>query len=414
MTMMDPAPCAQPSPEALRRLVDRGASTTAAQPLLSLRALSLRVERIHFPGTKPVQLHLRALAASGQSQTLIAEWVGDAAADLAVTETARLAKPRRGQLASGATVVADAENGLVLRRPGFDAKLPGLRLLHDAAFAQDRLAALGCDPAASVTLVAHRLGKRAVLRISGQDGTRYARLRPVTSTSGQVALDQHRALWSAMQGTTELVIPRPLTFEPDLGLALFDAVPGTPPLFQGFDGFRATQGVLSAIAALQRFAVDAPAHDRAGEIVILTSWAQRVADVFPDLAAQLRAPIDRLRHDMAELPPIAPLPCHRDLHEGQILLHQGKTAVLDFDTLCLGDPALDVGNLQAHMILAALRDGLSRQAFVTALDNGSRHLSLRRIAVWRRAALLRLALIYAFTAEPRAVIQGLIEAADDA
>ena len=409
---MDPSPCTQPSPEALRSLIARGPSADAAKPLLSLRHLAgLAVERMHFPGTKPVQLQIRAWDQGGQSQTLLGEWVGEAAADLAATEIARLAKSRRGKMAQDTVVVADAAHGLLLRRPGFDAKLPGLRLLHDAGFARESLGKLGCDGHVSVTLVTHRLGKRAVLRITAPDGTRYARLRPVTSDSGQVAFEQHQALWQALEGSPNLAIPRPLAFDAGLGLALFAALPGEPPRFQGLDGFRATQSVLAAVLGLQALRIAAPLHGVAEELAILQGWASRLTDVFPDLAARLHAPLDRLQHDMTAVAPLAAVPCHRDLHEGQILLDQTLAGLLDFDTLRLGDPALDVGNLQAHLVLASLRDGRSRRGFTTAMDNGLPQLSIARIALWRRAALLRLALIYAFTAEPRTIIHGLLDEA---
>lgn len=418
MNMMDTVFCLEPDPETLRILIATGpAAKAVAQLFPGLGVTGLAVERVHFPGAKPVQLQMRGLAASGQSQMLIGEWVGPNAADIALAEVARLAKPRRGQaavpgeFAGDIAVVADPAHGLVLRRPGFDTRLPGLRLLHDPAWASGRLTALGLDPAATISLVAHRLGKRAVLRISGPDGTCFARLRPVTSSSGQAAYARHLALWTALQRAADLSIPRPRGFDAEIGLALFDTLPGTPPTFQGLDGFRATQAVMGALAALQALPIDAPLHGPADELVILSGWAARMTKVFPDLAVLLQAPLARLQHDMTTLTAIPPVPCHRDLHEGQILLDQGRTGLLDFDTLRLGDPALDVGNLQAHLVLAGLRGGVLRRAFVTAMDNALPQFSLRRIALWRRAALLRLAMIYAFSALPREVILGLIREA---
>lgn len=414
MTMMDTALCLQPTAKALRALIARGPTIEAATRLLSCNNLTgLRIERMHFPGTKPVQLQIRAVRGDGDDCMLIGEWVGPEATDLAMAEAARLAKPRRGMVPplGASAVVADPAHGLLLRRPGFDPKLPGMRLLHDVDWAPSRLAALGCDPGASVSLVAHRLGKRAVLRIDGPGGTRYARLRPVTSNSGQQAYARHVSLWQALEGCAHLAIPRPLGFDADLGLALFDALPGTPPQFFGLDGFRATQAVMLALAALQGLRIETPRHVTADELDILDGWATRVANVFPDLALRLQSPLARLQDDMAALLELPPVPCHRDLHEGQILLDHGRAGLLDFDTLRCGDPALDVGNLQAHLLLASFRNGISRRAYVAAMETALPHLSLRRIGVWRRAALLRLAMIYAFTAEPRKIIHSLIDEA---
>jgi Phosphotransferase enzyme family len=411
MTKMDIPTQLCPDPATLRTLITDGPSPVAADALApGTSCTALKVTRVHFPATKPMQLILRAEDGTGAAEMLVAEWVGPSAPSVALAENARLSKPRRGQLGSGpmAAVVADPCHGLVLRRPGFDTKLPGLRLLHDRGWAADRLDALGLDPASTIDLVAHRLGKRAVLRIVGRQGTHYARLRPVTSGSGRTAYDRHLALWSALDGKDGLTIPRPLGFDPDLGLALYAALPGTPPVFQGLPGFRATRDVMRAILALQTLPIDADQHLALDELAILNDWADRTAKVFPDIARQLQGPLQRLTEDMLALQPLPPVPCHRDLHEGQILLHQDSVGLLDFDTLRLGDPALDVGNLQAHLLLAGLHGGTSRKAFLNAMNLAVPQLSLRRIGIWRRAALLRLAMIYAFSNTPGAVIQGLI------
>ncbi len=403
MTLLDTV--LPPPPEQLRALLKTGPSLQAVAALIPGAAGQPTVERVHFPDAKPVQMQIRVRDAAGQSRMIFAEWVGSSAADLARTEAARLAKPRRGQGDAQPSVAADPANGLVLRRPGFDTKLPGLRLLHDPVFAADLL-----GPSSQVSLVAHRLGKRAVLRIAGRDDLRYARLRPVTSGSGRDAYDRHVALWAAVQGHQDLSIPRPIEFDPNLGMALFAALPGTPPVFSGRPGFMACQSVTRALSVLQSREVSAPAHSAADEMTILAIWAGRLAQVFPDLAARVQPILDRLGDQLTGLAPAKSVLCHRDLHEGQILLDRERTGLLDFDTLRKGDPALDLGNLQAHLILATLRDGQPRDAFATSLENAA-HVPLPRLSLWRRAALLRLAMIYAFSAEAPAVILGLLAAA---
>lgn len=415
MTRMETLTHPSPSPEALRALIAGGPSPEVAAQLMPWARLSrLQVDRVHFPAARPVQLMIRAESVDGQSDTLIGEWVGETAGALALAEASRLAKPRRGQSGTGAgkPVVADPAMGLLLRRRGFDAKLPGLRLLHDKGWAANRLGALGLDPASSVSLVAHRLGKRAVLRIVGRDGTHYARLRPVTSGSGKDAYDRHVALWSTLEGMPDLTIPRPLGFDPDLGLALFTALPGAAPVFQGLTGFRATRDIMRAVLALQHLPIEADPHRSADELAILQAWVDRTTEVFPDLARSLQCSLSRLTNDMIAAPALPPVPCHRDLHEGQILMEKDCVGLLDFDTLRLGDPALDVGNLQAHLVLATLRDGKSRRTFLNAMDLAVPQLSLKHIALWRRAALLRLAMIYAFSATAGEVIHGLIREAE--
>lgn len=414
MTKMDSPARLCPDPETLRALIVEGPSPGVAAALVpGSDPVTLQVVRVHFPATKPMQLVLQAKDSTGAAETLIAECVGPSASALALVENARLSKPRRGQSPSGPAmaVVADPKSGLVLRRPGFDTKLPGLRLLHDPAWAADRLGAHGLDPDSAIDLVAHRLGKRAVLRIVGRQGTQYARLRPVTSGSGRAAYDRHLSLWSALHGGEGLTIPRPVGFDPELGLALFAALPGAPPVFRGVPGFRATRDIMRAILALQALQIDADEHRPSDELAVLHAWAYRATEVFPDLARRLQNPLARLTEDLLSLRTLHPVPCHRDLHEGQILMHQGSVGLMDFDTLRLGDPALDVGNLQAHLLLAGLHGGTSRRAFLNAMDLALPQLTLKRIGIWRRAALLRLAMIYAFSCTPGKIIQALIDEA---
>ena len=73
---------------------------------------------------------------------------------------------------------------------------------------------------------------------------------------------------------------------------------------------------------------------------------------------------------------------------------------LDFDTLSLADQALDPGNLLAHLLFAAVDEGpLARALAGPGVD------------LWRRAALLRLAMIYAFTSMSPVFIRRLIREA---
>lgn len=417
MTVMTPelaTTIPYPAAADLRQLIANGPDPTAAAPLLQWSGpFSLRVERVHFPAEKPVQLQIRATGEAG-SALLIGEWLGGDAIGVAAVESMRLTKPRRGQSDAGRpAVVADPASGLILRRAGFDTKLPGLRMLYDPAFAAERLGALGLDAGRyRLSLVGHRLGKRAVIRVSRSRQDWYLRLRAVTSTSGEEAHARHLALWEAVHGTAGLSIPHPLGFDPVSGAALYDALPGRPPVFAGLAGFRNLAALIPALTALQGLKIAAAPHNATDELAILAPWAARLREVFPELARKADPILARLRRELPALPPVAPVPCHRDLHEGQILISGAgrmlRVGLLDFDTLRLGDPALDPGNLQAHLILAGLREGRSHAPFVDAIERALPHIAPERLALWRRAALLRVAMIHAFSAEPRPVIAALL------
>ncbi len=97
---------------------------------------------------------------------------------------------------------------------------------------------------------------------------------------------------------------------------------------------------------------------------------------------------------------------HRDLYDKQILFAGGRVVLLDLDTACLGDPALDVGNFLAHLTLRSLqrhrRPGVLapfgrvfREAYGAAAGPFARTPAFdRRVAFYESTSLLRLALLY--------------------
>ena len=88
---------------------------------------------------------------------------------------------------------------------------------------------------------------------------------------------------------------------------------------------------------------------------------------------------------------------HRDFHPGQIVLRNEGIGILDWDEAAMGEPELDLGNLEAHLLLDDFqRHGAERNAArrIAALRSGylsRREVALDRLAIYVRAALLRLA-----------------------
>lgn len=372
--------------------------------VLGGRPQDVALERTHFPGNRPVQLVLRALMPNGDHRTLFAEYCPDDAAAHAERARASLCKSRNGQnrgLDDHAVRVVDAA-GLVLRRPGLDERLPGLRLLHDPGFARQTIQALfGRDPGGVVVeLVAHRLGKRAVLRVMSLDGTFYVRLRAIKSNEGQDRLTRHRKLWSSLADQSGLRIPEILGSMPEMGASFFGVLPGSSPNFRAADSAAVARGI-GALQALEP--TDLPTHTGADEARILSDWLDRCQRMRPDLAARIASPVEWVTASLGQTD-APPRPCHRDLHEKQILIADGVAGLLDFDTLCMADPALDPGNLLAHLFFAGINEAPLKW-----------HLDQSGVALWRRAALLRLAMIYAFTSTPDPELDRLIrEACRDA
>jgi hypothetical protein len=405
------------TPEGLRSLLRQGPSQEALARMTGDTAAQVRVERTHFNSDRPVQIYWTVTGPDGAPRPLIAEWHGETTDLQARRERASLRKSRRAVRLrrEPPPLVADTVQGLLLRLPGVDPRLLGLRIFHrrrEAAALIERLEATHPGKV-KVDLVAHRLGKRAVLRLRCADGrVRYARIRTTKSDAGRRSFARHCLLWQALERDTLLRIPRPLGYDEATGVALYDVLAGHPPELTGDDAARNCRAVAGAIGRLQ--ALDLPDLKRHGaedEIRLLEEWLTRTRAVFPERAEVLGDVAAGLFAELRACPPVPLLPCHRDLHEKQILLHHGNAGLLDFDTLCLADPCLDLGNLQAHLTLDALRRGHSSAAAESILAAALPQLPPSRTALWRRLALLRLAMIYLFTDEPPLVIDALIKEA---
>jgi hypothetical protein len=378
-----------------------GPERAALVRLLGEAPVSIRLERVHFPGKRPVQLVYAATRRSGHVSPVLAEACADDPDSSAARSLASLRKSRNGQGSALATcpIVTDRASGLVLRRPGLDERLPGLRLLHDPDFASEivsRLTGNSRIPRVRTQLMAHRLGKRAVLRLDLGDRCYFARLRPIKSGDGETRLARHIAVWEALGEGGPLAIPEPIETCPDIGLSLFGELPGRPPRFD-----RDHRAIALSLAALRSLELtDLPIHSGADEAVILRNWLTRCQSFLPDLAERIAPRLERVCALLGSSA-AGPEPCHRDLHEKQILVDGSVAGILDFDTLSMADPALDPGNLLAHLFFAGHDERPLAQEFTYA-----------NLPLWRRAALLRLAMIHAFTSKPDASIRRLLREAD--
>ncbi len=378
---------------------DRGFQRAIAQ-LLGEKPAHIVLDRTYFPGRRPVQMNFLVGLPSGLELTVFAERCTENPGTHLKGVVRSLRKSRYGQRAGlkGQAMLADERTGFVLRRPGLDERLPGLRMLYDQAFTRDTLRpVLGRDPGpVTVRLVAHRLGKRAVLRIDAVDQTIYARLRATKSTDGAERYARHRLLWTACAGCTHLRVPEPLGAQPELGLSLVSELPGEPPNF----GQAHSSSIAQALADLQQLNPPGlPVHSGLDEACLLFDWLKRCRQYLPEFASRLEAGIKDVMKDLAQTETVLRT-CHRDIHEKQILMADGVAGLLDFDTLSLADPALDAGNLLAHLYLAERDENPLRDA-----------IDIPGVSLWRRAALYRLAMIYAFSSTPDDTLKRLVQEA---
>jgi glycosyltransferase involved in cell wall biosynthesis len=97
-------------------------------------------------------------------------------------------------------------------------------------------------------------------------------------------------------------------------------------------------------------------HLMADELRILHECLSKVQELMPDYSKRLErllAACDRLG---ARVPKPRLCGIHRDFYSAQVVVHEGRIYLIDFDLYCMGDPGLDVGNFIGHITEQSLRE----------------------------------------------------------
>lgn len=335
------------------------------------------------------RLHLELV--DGRGRRIAGQWVADGAdLDRLVAGTAR-----RG---AASDVVALPERGLLLQARGADRRLHGIRpLLQDGG-----------------VLVSHRPERRAVVAQPSEHGS-VAAFHKVVRPERVEAVVRTGELAAAC---FDLPTPRLLRRDRDAGVSTWSAVPGVPlrsvlaePVARTAIG---RLGAALAATAGTEAPLGLPRRDAAGEVGEVVRWRDRLSVVAPDLAARLAPALAELRRTPP--PDVRTGPVHRDLHDGQVLVApDGAVGLIDFDTLAVGDRAMDLGNLLGHLDLRRAQGLLgataARRLANDLLDGCGAAAPERRRAAWyARATLLRLCCVYAFRPAHTGAVARLVAA----
>ncbi|NHI16917.1 phosphotransferase [Microbacterium excoecariae] len=247
-------------------------------------------------------------------------------------------------------------------------------------------------------LVAHREGKRAVVRLPGRDPAFVKVVRPKRHAA---ALDRARRV----EGLRVARAPRIIGADAGRGTiemtavgerTLFEA--GADPSVPIGDLARWWSGAGRAVGELLGIRGDGlDRHGPREELAALDrAWAHARGAEGADRAAGLRA---RVAAELLGAPGPEDAVLHRDLHDKQLLVpREGeRVGLIDVDTLARGEAALDVANLAVHIELRRAQGHLTperadaaRAAFLREV-----HVAPRRFAAYARATALRLAAVYA-------------------
>ena len=264
-------------------------------------------------------------------------------------ETLLAAASRSGALPGTIPVVADADDlelvASVWRWP-FDPVVVGLEDAVTAGRTDDLVGSItGERPTAEV--VAYRPTERAVVRLTGSDGT-VAYLKAVPPALLPELVDRHQRLLAA-----GLPVPEVLATDAARGLVLLRALHGTTlreRIKQDLSGWPSPAAIGALVERIHQ--ADPTGLDgRAGRVADAIGHAQLVATVAPDLAPALDGLIARFAVEAEAVAARSGVAVHGDLHEGQVIVDPdgSVTGLLDLDDLAAGDPVDDFATLIGHL-----------------------------------------------------------------
>lgn len=278
-----------------------------------------------------------------------------------------------------------------------------------------------------VSVIRHKPGRRAVLSfhvaLADDDAIHWiGKVRSRGTDERPVILAQAlRRAGLVGEGGATVGVPRPLGVVDAHHLSLFERVVGTPAttlLLAEGDPHAIAWQMATAMTTLHRASVSARRRRTAAdELETLRVRTAAWRDAEPSLAPALSLMARRCVALAEPLHHRAPRTLlHRDLYPDQLLLDGTRTWIVDLDLAADGDPALDAGNMVAHLLELARRTHARRHALVhaahtfatAALHTPRSLLSADAIARYAVLSLARLAEIATHHDERRAVAPSLL------
>ncbi len=251
-----------------------------------------------------------------------------------------------------------------------DGRLPALVEATNPAHMSRRLASRAGGSrggACRVSLVRYRSGRRCILRYElaadAQSRVVYGKLAADDrGRTADLAIRRLRAAGPAVP--TGFGLPRSLGYVPSLGLLLLEAVPGSPEVSRALKRFAHGEPVplpvleaglercAEVAAALHRCAVAGlPARPADRELARLRREVAAIRRAARELSAELLRALEQAARALAASPATAPCTCHGDFKHNQILFDGDRRTLVDLDTVCTAEPALDVGHFLAYLRL---------------------------------------------------------------
>jgi Ser/Thr protein kinase RdoA (MazF antagonist) len=302
-----------------------------------------------------------------------------------------------------------------------DPALPQLKALQDpgrmAACLED---ALGNGPVAirDIEVVRHKPGRRAILRYRLRDGE-HVYGKTFASSRGPKVHEITRQITSARAFGADVALPESVGYLPGLNTLLQREIEGEPVTDLLLGGDR-DLGIRIAFTLYQFHTSGLDlgrTHDLAKELSPLPMRRDQVADACPDLQTQVHGCLRRIEAIDVSAFAWRWRPVHRDFYHEQIMLGREGLAVLDLDDAAMSEPAVDVANFVAHLMLLGAQQRRDVSALAT-VSNGfiGQHCQLdaeidsRLLTFLMATTLLRLAGIHVTRESGASVARQLLEA----
>lgn len=318
---------------------------------------------------------------------------------------------------------------LLLRSPSTDRKLHGLRLALDPEamkrFLGDFLDASNggresvrkCE----IDILRYKPEKRCTLRYRLEAVDLLSHRTLERSFVGKMYDDgeEGERVFTVMQelygkgfgggSSGSIKVPRPLGYIGELHMVLMENVPGSS-LTKSFSSPNLADNLEVAARALAEIH-DCPvktARERGvrGEVSGLKRWVWKATQVYPELAESLEASLKGILESANDLRCHKPVLVHGDFSPNQVLLGSDGATIVDFDSICNGDPAIDVGNFLAHLKWKELELSWTEEearnygeAFLATYQPHIQPELRTRVGFYYRATLLRLACLLSLRPE---------------
>jgi len=326
-------------------------------------------------------------------------------------------RSRRAALDSGWAMnlsLSNAELGVSLLSPDRDPRLSNGRAMLDRLALLDllrdrrtsRFLKLNggiAKPACQV--VAHRIGKRCVVRLtnhaSPKTPTAFLKVFRRMPPSEAVQTYRHLATYLDARSGRRIGLPLILDEIREKRVLVFAGVN------QQANPLKRTPEDLCAAARGLAFLHDAPLtgstfHMPENEIDILRRWLPIMANLDSAHEERLQELVERLSAAAVAITPGAYCLAHRDYYSAQVLRDGEKTWIVDLDTLCMGHPEVDIATYAAHILMDEMADGATDEeasakmdSFVEKYRKHGGKMSSDRLRFYLSSAITRLATIHA-------------------